>query len=257
MSSSTPPQTLPQEVWKRPFVKTHERWCGDFVLELRLRDVPGLVIGERLGEVEGHCAETGETPVEAFGDPTSYAARIAEDSSPKRVSGVWTVTAVAAAQVLAMLIGTSAVSAWVRGEKLSYNAVQIICLGAVLVLLLLLPFLLRPLLRHPWTLGLLTAAVFLGVGGAALSARSDLPAVVQLPAPAVAVGLFVAVLVLAWVEYRELTSDDDRDLVTSPLTPAPGVPETTSRHRRWTALMPACLIPATFLAYATFNWLIL
>ncbi|GAA1434456.1 hypothetical protein GCM10009616_28950 [Microlunatus lacustris] len=257
MTSSTPPQTTPQEVWERPFVKTHETWCGDFVLELRLRDIPGPVIGERLGEVEGHCAETGETPVEAFGDPTSYAARIAEDGSPERVSGVWTVTAVAAAQVLAMLVGTSAVTAWVRGEPLTYNAVQIICLGAVAVLLLLLPFLLRPLLRHPWTFGLpLTAVVFLGVGGAALSGRSDLPAVLQLPATAVAVGLFVAVLVLAWVEYRELAGDDERDLVTSPLTPAPGRPKTTSRHRLWTALLPACLIPATYLVLATFNWLI-
>lgn len=257
MSSSTPPQTPTQEVWARPFVKTHETWCGDFVLELRLRDVPGPVIGERLGEVEGHCAETGETPVEAFGDPTSYAARIAEDGSPERVSGVWTVTVVAAAQVLAMLVGTSAVSAWVRGEALTYNAVQIICLGSVLLLLMLMPLLLRPLLRRPWTFGLpLTAVVFLGVGGAALSGRSDLPAVVRLPAPAVAVGLFVAVLVLAWVEYRELARDDDGDLVTSPLPPAPEPPDATSRRRLWTTLLPACLIPAIYLVLATSNWLI-
>ena len=78
----------------------------------------------------------------------------------------------------------------------------------------------------------------------------------QLSAPAVAAGLFVAVLVLAWVEYRELAGDDKRDLVPSPLDPAPGLPETTSRHQRWTALLPACLIPATYLALATLDWLI-
>lgn len=168
-----------QEVWERPFVKTHDAWCGDFVLELRLRDVPGPVIGDRLAEVETHCTETGEAPADAFGDPTVYAARLDHDSAPERAQGLWTVTAAAAAaQVLAMLVGTSAVPAWVRGEPLTYNVGQVACFGLFLLVLLSLPLMLRPMLRHPWTIGgPLFAVVLLGVGGAALSRRADLPIV--------------------------------------------------------------------------------
>ncbi len=257
MNDPTPAQTLPQEVWQRPFVKTHDTWCGHFVLELRLRDVPGPVIGERLAEVEGHCAETGETPSEAFGDPTDYAARIDQDSAPERVSGVWTVAVVAALQVVAMLVGTSAVPAWARSESLTYNLGQVVCLGLTLLLLLSLPLLLRPMMRHPWTVGApLVIVVLLGAGGAALSGRADLPTVAQLPAPLVAVGLFAAVLVLAWIEYRELARDVDSDLVTSPLAVTTGQPTATSSAARRAALAPACLIPAAYLAFAAFSWLV-
>lgn len=47
------------------------------VLALRLRDVPGVRIGEALAEVDSHVAETGEGPHDAFGDPVAYADRLA------------------------------------------------------------------------------------------------------------------------------------------------------------------------------------
>lgn len=256
MNASVPASTSPQEVWQRPFVKAHQKWCDDFVLELRLRDVPGPVIGDRLAEVERHCAETGQTPAVSFGDPTAYATGIDQNSSPERVPGVWRIAAVSSVQVLAMLVGTAAVPAWTRGEPLTYNAAQIACLGLVLLPLLLLPLLLRPLVRHPWTIGLpLVTAVLLAAGGAALSGRSELPAVVQLPAPVVTVGLFVAVLVLAWIEYRELVGDARGDLVTSPLTPTGAKSAASRRGGRLTAVLPACLVPASYLAVATVSWL--
>jgi hypothetical protein len=256
MSSSLPSRPFSQEVWERPFVKTHDAWCGDFVLELRLRDVPGPVIGDRLAEVETHCTETGEAPSDAFGDPTDYAARLDHDSAPERAQGVWTVTAAGAAQVLAMLVGISAVPAWARGEPLTYNVGQVACFGLILLVSLSLPLLLRPMLRHPWTIGgPLFAVVFLGVGGAAWSGRADLPTVAQLPAPVVAIGLFVAVLVLAWIEYRELARDIEDDLVTSPLDTPTGQPAATARHRRWITIAPACLGPAAYLAFAALGWL--
>lgn len=257
MNTPTPLHTPPEEIWRRPFVTAHQRWCHDFVLELRLRDVPGPVIGERLAEVERHCADTGETPAEAFGDATGYAAQIDQDSSPERVPGVWKISALSSGQVLALLVGTSAVPAWTRGEPLGYNAVQILCLGAVLLLSLLLPLLLRPLLRHPWTVGLpLTAAVLLGGGGAALSARADLPTVVQLPAPAVATGLFVVVVVLGWFLHRELAGDGEHDLVTSPLTATPGQPRPARLRGRWVTFLPACLVPVAYLVLTALSWLI-
>lgn len=256
MINTLPLPDLSHEVWQRPFVKTQRQWCEDFVLELRLRDVPGPEIGECLAEVEGHCAETGETPEQAFGDPVGYARRIDEESSPERVTGVWTVAALASAQLPAMLVGTAAVGAWASGSRLTYNVVQVGCLVLCLLVLLSLPLLLRLLVRHPWASGVpLVAVMTLGGVGAAASGRFDLPAVLDLPAPAASLGLFVLVLVLAWLEYRELARDAAGDLVTSPLTPAPGVAAAATRVRL-AALLPACLIPATYLTLAAFSWIL-
>lgn len=257
MTSPTPARSQSQQVWERPFVKAHEKWCGDFVLELRLRDVPGPVIGERLAEVEGHCAETGETPCEAFGAPTDYAARMDQDSAPERTSGVWTVSAAASAQVLAMLVGTSAVSAWARGQALTYNFFQVLSVALTLLVLLSLLLLLRPMVRHPWSVAVpLVTVVLLGAGGGALSARADLPTIAQLPAPGIAVALFMTVLALAWVQYRHLARDADSDLVTSPLAATSGQSTAMGERGRWVALATAALIPAAYLTLAAITWLI-
>ena len=53
---------------------TRDAWRDAFVLELRLRDVPGPQIGDALAEVDAHCADSGQSPQEAFGDPVHYAA---------------------------------------------------------------------------------------------------------------------------------------------------------------------------------------
>lgn len=257
MNETLPPQALSREVWSRPFVKAHQRWCDDFVLELRLRDVPGPVIGERLGEVEAHCAETGETPLEVFGDPTDYARKIDEDGSRERVGGVWVVAALSAAQVLATLVGTVAVQEWSRSAELTYNAAQVGCLGLILLVLLSLPWLLRPLVRHPWALGLpLFALLPLAAGVAAVFGRSDLPVVVSLPAPAVSVGLFVVVLVLAWFEHRELGRDAGGDLVTSPLAPTSERSSAPGKRALLSSLVPALLIPISYLVLAAVFWVL-
>lgn len=54
-------------------------WAEAFLVELRLRGVDGRRIGAALAEVEAHCAESGETAHQAFGDPTAYAVELAPD----------------------------------------------------------------------------------------------------------------------------------------------------------------------------------
>lgn len=254
MSESPGVQAAPQEVWERPFVRAHREWCSAFVLELRLRDVPGPVIGERLGEVEGHCAETGEPPPAAFGDPTDYAREIDTESSPERVSGVLTIAALGAGQVLALLVGTAAIRNWVSGEPLTYNVVQLGCLAVVAAALLCLPRVLRPLLAHPWVMGTALFAVVAaaGVGVAAASGTSSATVVPVSPA-VIAIGLFVVVLALSWLEYRELTSDSAGDLVTSPLTPEPRADKAAQRSG-WIAWVPALMIPTYYLAVGILSW---
>ncbi|WP_298455662.1 hypothetical protein [uncultured Cellulomonas sp.] len=52
-------------------------WADDFILELRMLDVPGRAIGDALVEVGSHCADSGEGVREAFGDPVAYARTLA------------------------------------------------------------------------------------------------------------------------------------------------------------------------------------
>lgn len=53
--------------------KEARRWRDDFVLRLRMTNVPGARVGDALKTVEEHCRETGQEPREAFGDPRDYA----------------------------------------------------------------------------------------------------------------------------------------------------------------------------------------
>ncbi len=233
----------PQDVWERPFVKAHQQWCDDFVLELRLRDVPGAVIGDRLAEVEAHCAESGESPDAAFGEPVDYARTIVEDSAPERVTGVWRIAVLSVAQVVALLVGTSAAAAWGGGEALSYNAVQLAAIGVLGALLLSLPLLLGPLVNRPWSVGvpLFALGILAGIGSSAGGAL-DLPVLVSLHASAVAVGLFVVVLLIAVAELRELSVDDR---VTSPLEPR--LAEQPRARRPW---LPVLLVPVAYVVLA-------
>ncbi|PYF99202.1 hypothetical protein SAMN05216184_10884 [Georgenia satyanarayanai] len=248
-------ESTTNEVWHRPFVKEHQQWCDDFVVELRLLDVPGPVIGDRLAEVEAHCTDTGESPAQAFGDPVGYARSLDVDRSPAQAAGVRRVAVVSGVQVLALLVGTSAAFAWARGEDLSYNIVQVGATVLFIGVLLAIPALLRHIITHPWAVGMpLIAVEMLLGGGAALAGRLDLPALLALPPAAPAVGLFVVVVALAVVEYRELTKDGDEDLVTSPLSPAPEAP--APRRRSLVTLMPAVMVPASYVVLSVLPWVV-
>jgi len=237
----------PQEAWDRPFVKEHQAWCDDLVVELRLGDVPGPVIGERLAEVEAHCTETGESPQQAFGEPADYARQVLEADAPDP-AGVWQVSLLSLAQILALLVGTSAAWSWGAGEALTYNAVQLGAIGALVALLLTLPLLLRPIIQRPWTVGapLLALGILAGAGSAA-GAQLGLPVVLTLPAAAVALGLLVVVLALAVALLRAL----DEDPVTTPLAPATAAP---ARPRRaWGTVLP---VPVAYVVLSALPWVL-
>ena len=61
---------------------TSTPWNDLARLELALRGVPKPLADEALAEVDEHCADTGDTPEEAFGTPAGFAAEIATDRVP-------------------------------------------------------------------------------------------------------------------------------------------------------------------------------
>ncbi|MFC6017603.1 hypothetical protein ACFP2T_15475 [Plantactinospora solaniradicis] len=52
-------------------------WREVFLVEARLRRLPGTEIGEALAEIDAYCADSGADPAEAFGEPVEYAAALA------------------------------------------------------------------------------------------------------------------------------------------------------------------------------------
>lgn len=48
-------------------------WRDDFVVELRLIGASGATIADALVEVEGHCRESGQSAIDAFGPAVEYA----------------------------------------------------------------------------------------------------------------------------------------------------------------------------------------
>ncbi|GAA2530095.1 hypothetical protein [Pilimelia columellifera] len=69
-----------------------DQWYQRLTAQLALHDVPGKAIGEALAEARAHCADSGATPAEAFGDPAAYAARLAVARPRKpgrRLATIW------------------------------------------------------------------------------------------------------------------------------------------------------------------------
>lgn len=57
--------------------QVQDEWRDVFLSQARLLEVPGRLIGEALAEVETHCADSGQSPDQAFGEPAAYARTLA------------------------------------------------------------------------------------------------------------------------------------------------------------------------------------
>ncbi|WP_026817976.1 hypothetical protein [Arthrobacter castelli] len=56
--------------------KSSRKWLDDLALKLRQRNVSGRDTGDAVAHVESYCADSGESPAQAFGDPVVYAATL-------------------------------------------------------------------------------------------------------------------------------------------------------------------------------------
>src|SRR5215470_17402220 len=57
--------------------RLQDEWSDNFARAARRRLLPGSQIGEVLAEVDAHCADSGQSRPEAFGDPVAYAETLA------------------------------------------------------------------------------------------------------------------------------------------------------------------------------------
>lgn len=201
-------------------VKDEQRtkWIDEMVVELRLRDVRGSAIGDAVAAVEGHCAESGESAREAFGDPREYARSLAVPPS-QLGSTTPTEWARVLAPVLAGVVGlglaTSVAPAARRGTGVQVTWGDLLSLVALLAFVALTMRVLRAVLQHR-----VGGALYLG---GAVTVLSVLPLLVRAPAASLPLWLaaVITVVLLAWsVVGLARGSREWADPVVDPMTGA-------------------------------------
>ncbi|WP_353953085.1 hypothetical protein V6K52_06540 [Knoellia sp. S7-12] len=138
-------------------------WRRDFVVALRLRNVPAASIADHLKLVETHCAESGEPAQDAFGDPAAYAQSLA-GSPADSVADLAPLLPSAVLGFLAGALTLEGIKGMLGDEDVTVRVGDlggaVVLVGAALGVLVLLGRLKRPLLA---VFVLVVAAVALAV----------------------------------------------------------------------------------------------
>lgn len=178
------------------------KYRDELILALRLRDISGARVGEVIAEVEAHVAETGEDPVQAFGPPKEYAAKVAAelDTSTGKPSKLRTVVGTLIVGGLTYVGVTMLVSGLtIDQDRVPLTASDIV--AAAVCVCLLIPavgFALRAVATEPRgkvyrVLAVLAAiGAFLGMPLTKLLVDDETP-VLEMPSP-VALGIGAAAL---------------------------------------------------------------
>ena len=130
-------------------------WRDAFVLELRLQGASGPAIADALVEVEAHCAESGQSAIDAFGPAVDYAKALELPDESR-----WTAPQLIRTWVgLLLIVGGFSFAAW-GGVALAQGEAADVTVGALvsgvvtLTLMVLLfvftDFVVRLAVDHTW-----------------------------------------------------------------------------------------------------------
>ncbi|WP_461169420.1 hypothetical protein [Arthrobacter sp. Z1-15] len=199
-----------------PPEKATRRWFDDFTTELRLRDVPGNVIGDAVASAREFLADSGGSPREVFGDPRAYAENLELPRNRMSRSG-WAALLVPSCLGL---LGFFTVAAAVSSSDAS---VAVTLSGLLLALTGLAgaacaPLLLGFIVRRPMWLVALAGGAFFSLQVVIAVLASD---VVLFTLPAVPLALAGGAVLLAtslWGQFRKGVTDEP---VVEPLSAPP------------------------------------
>ncbi len=132
-------------------------WIGDFIMTLRLRDVPGTAIAAGLVEVNDHVASSGQSALEAFGSAEEYAATHADSLRPSgQTQGtppLWHLIAPAIVGTLGLMLTGSSVRPLRDNTLVGLPLGMLLTTGLGLVAIVLVAVFAQPILRavrrHP------------------------------------------------------------------------------------------------------------
>lgn len=184
-------------------------WASVFIVELRMLDVAGTAIGTALADVEAHCADSGESAEDAFGEPVAYARAL---DLPRENTGFSSeeVAGHGAGLLGLFLVGFST-GAWGQDQDVSVTAGLLtsaaIILAALIAMLRRPEALMRAVVARPWLLVAANVVVVAGVAALLIvldTSVADLPA---LPVAGVGV-LLVAFSTITSLRSKVFTADD-------------------------------------------------
>lgn len=237
-----------------------DAWAEGLVVELRLQGVGGPAIGEALSEVESHCAESGESALDAFGDAAGYARSLqlprSEDETTRSILAA---LAPMGLQIVPMLLTLWAFEDWVEGGALAITSGQVLSIALLVAAIAGLVRFSEPVLRtvveHP-VLAFLAIMAFLAVSVVAqLLWTHELTTVPSAPV------LAASVLALLGGTVWQLTrarSGVDEDLITSPLDgtdETAGSPASAARTSRLMVLASLTIPVYTVFSLALTWWI--
>lgn len=224
------------------------QWAGDFIVELRLHGVSGGDIGAALAEVDSHCAESGESGAEAFGDAGEYARSLGLPETEEQA------TAAVLRRTLPTLVQLAGMHAVITAApEIAAGQAMSVTVGALISALVLVAAFLALGLWPDRTLGALAgprwkAAVIVSLSLALIVAPTILLRQELLAAPAgpsLAAGVVVLLTGVLWdlVLVRREARDPEQDML---LTPWDGVAERDRRRRSiaWAERFRLLMIPA-------------
>jgi hypothetical protein len=134
-------------------------WRDSLISELRTRELSGDRIGQALADVDAYCADSGQTPADAFGDPIAYAQQLIEAHAPERKSFARRIllpTATSFASLVGILGLLDGVDGLVHGTPAEVTAGQVtaVVLGTALFPVIATVLLSSTLSRRRWLQGL-------------------------------------------------------------------------------------------------------
>jgi hypothetical protein len=190
-----------------------KKWAIEFTMALRSRDVTGAAIGDALRQAEAFCADSGQSPDDAFGPADAYADSLTDLPT---VSGGQTLTTRLAPNALGLfglLLALPTFDAWRAGRAVEFPIGGLITLAVVLAAVAAL--LLQPrIYRRRGSLLVLLSFAFLGATAAQAFLRQPIGSLPVLPCAVVATAALIGSGL--W-QMRVL----DPDLIVDPLAPPP------------------------------------
>lgn len=224
-----------------------KRWRDDFTVAMRMQDASGEQIGDALATVDAHCAESGESAEEAFGDPTDYATTLVPGTAPGAGYGASFLVGVLMG-LLGLLVVPRAVDDWATGTQFAVTIGDIVALAVVLSLsggVMALPRRALPwLAKAKYSVFAVLGVALMAVLVLAMLFLTDVMAELDWRiALAVGIGLLAGGAVSTW---RDLSTPDP---VVDPRSPQP-----PRRRTQWrTALMFPILTVLILLIDAVFR----
>lgn len=198
---------------------TDKTWIDLFIVELRMRRVPGAAIGDAVATVREHLADSGQSAEEAFGPARDYAASLDLPAMSPRHQALKTLF-LPVLGLFAFLVFALASTAWFAGEPILLSVPQALLLSVPVLLTVLFsfPFYPRAVLRQRWLpVPLVLTAGLSGAAAAFMAPETEGDAwLVLSPLPILVVTMVVLVAFSVVGTITTLRSGDG-DAIVEPL----------------------------------------